>query len=210
MRYTSTSQNETHRSPLNRADLLQIENNHRQAQYLVPKKLAWKLMRGQAPIVARAPRLLASPFTLFPPRIDWDWPEILARIPIGYGLAVPLSRATATMAISRLTSKRRLKRYEYIVNRSGRGQCIIYHVKVFLGEPFRIRPASRRRRFPSKRWDEILKRVMSGETVTVNAPYMVVYQAIYRRLFATHTPASSITFEKIRENGKERTRLRRK
>jgi hypothetical protein len=210
MRHTSTSQNATHLSPLNRADLLQMENNHRQAQYLDPRKLAWKAMRGQAPIVARGPRLLANPFTLFPPRIDWDWPEILARIPLGYGLAVPLSRGTATMAITRLTKKRILKRYEYIVNRTGRGQCIIYHVKVFLGEPFRIRPASRRRRFPSKRWDEILKRVMSGETVTVNAPYMVAYQAIYRRLFATHTPAGSITFKKIRKNGKERTRLRRK
>jgi hypothetical protein len=51
---------------------------------------------------------------------------------------------------------------------------------------------------------------MSGETVTVNAPYMVAYQAIHRRLFATHTPAGYITFKKIRENGKERIKLRRK
>jgi hypothetical protein len=167
-------------------------------------------MRGQAPIVARGPRLLARPFSRFPPRADWDWPEILARIPLGYGLRVPVSRVAATMAIRRLTKKHILKRYEYIVNRSGRGQCIIYHVKVFLGDPFRIRLAPRRMRFPSKRWDEILKQVMSGETVTVNAPYMVVYQAIYRRLFATHTPASSIAFMKIRKNGKERIRLRRK
>jgi hypothetical protein len=167
-------------------------------------------MRGQAPIVACTPRVLASPFTLFPPRIDWDWPEILARIPLGYGLAVPVSKETATMAITRLTKKRKLRRYEYIVNRSGRGRCIIYHVRVFLGEPFRIRPASRRRRSPSRRWDEILKRVVSGETVTVDAPYMVVYQAIYRRLLATHTPASSIIFKKLRNDGKEQIRLRRK
>jgi hypothetical protein len=167
-------------------------------------------MKGEVPVVIRGPYRLARPFSLFPPRIDRDWPEILSRIPRGHGLKVPVSHGTVAMALTHLTKRGLLKRYEYVVNRTGKGQCIIYHVRLFLGEPFRIQPRSRRKRISSTRWDQILRQVMSGKTVTVDAPYTVVYQAIYRRISATQTPMSSIIFEKISKNGKERMRLRKK
>lgn len=168
------------------------------------------MMRGEGPIVTRKPYRLARPFWSFPPRIDRDWPAILARIPLGYALEVPVSRPTVTAALTRLANKGLVKRYEYIANRTRNGQCIIYRVRVFLGEPFPIQATSRRLRYSSKYWDKVLGEVISGRLVTVDAPYTVVYQAIYRRVRRRKVDPSSIGFEKISKNGKERVRLRSK
>jgi len=165
-------------------------------------------MRGERPIVIRKAYRLARPFWSFPPRIDRDWPAILARIPLGYALEVPVSRGTVTAALTRLANKGMVKRYEYIANRTRNGQCIIYHVRVFLGEPFPIQATSRRFRYSSKYWDKVLGEVMSGRSVTVDAPYTVVYQAIYRRIRPRGRAPSCIRFEKIGKKGKEQVRLR--
>ena len=165
-------------------------------------------MRGEKPVVLREPYRLAKPFKMFPPRIDRDWPTILAKIPFGGGLRVPVSPGTATLALGHLAGRGKIRRHEFVVNRTRAGGCVVYHLQVFLGESFRIEPRPRQPQRPKDYWDKVLRRVMSGKTVTVNAPYMVVYMALYRR---SHTKfARSIRFEKVVKNGKECVVLRRK
>lgn len=145
---------------------------------------------------------------MFPPRAEKDWPAILAEIPLGYGLRVPVSLATATFALWRLSQKGLISRHEYVVNKDGKDECVVYHFQVFLGEPFEFEPISRRQQHSKEYWDRALQKVLSGGTIIVEAPYMVAYQALYRRL--QENIAHRIHIEKVIIDGKERVVLRRK
>jgi len=165
-------------------------------------------VRGEAPVIVRGPYQMKRPYRSFPPRIDRDWLQILFRIPVGWGLRVPLSQNTVTIALGHLTEKGLIQRFEYVTNRTNAGWCNIYHIRP-LGKPFPMKLPSRLQR-SEEYWDRLFRRVRSGETVTVNASYMVVYQAFYRRVLHGSVSPRSIRFEKTQRHGKEVLRLRKR
>lgn len=153
----------------------------------------------------REPYRLPNPFKWFPPRIDRDWLAILGRIPVGWGLEVPVSRGTVTMALGHLAARGRIKRHEYAANSTAAGGCIIYHLQVFTGEPFTIEPRPRPR--STGYWDGVLRKVMSGEAVAVDAPYISIHMALRKRLHGR--VLRTVRCRKEIMEGKERFVLRR-
>jgi len=161
------------------------------------------------------PMVIGRPFRpkSFPHRfrvpVGYDWAKLLSKVPKGWALRVPTSPRTVLRALTKLQKAGLIKQHEYVARRDRKG-CMIFHAEWFAGEPFPLRSPWRRKSITSLRWDSVFRKVESGRTVTVQAKFMAVYNAVHRRVKLGEIAPNSIQYERFVKGGKQYVRLRRK
>ena len=170
------------------------------------------------PFVIGQPFKLDNPYRVFPPHANRDWPQILAAIPTGWALRVPVSCSTVISVLVRLVKRKIVGNYEFAPRPTPHGGCIIYHVDPFRGDLFPITAPIRKtirplrpNRFTGKiQWDAVLKTAASGRPVTVPTTVIAVRQAVHRFVTAGKLQKRSLRYRKIMRDGEEYVRICRR
>jgi hypothetical protein len=168
------------------------------------------LMKGKPIVVGRAYRL-KNPYRVFPLSIRKEWPQVLSRIPVGWGLRVPVPRlAVANYVIPTLVREGIIKKHEFVVRGADQGECIIHHVSWLAGKPFRMkRPSPRSPYLPIGAWEETFERAASGRSVKVQASASAAYVAYNKLVSQDKLPKRSFRFEKVVIGGIEYVKIRK-
>lgn len=168
------------------------------------------LVKGKPIVIGRAYRL-KNPYRVFPLSIRNDWPQVLSRIPVGWGLRVPVPRlALRNHVIPTLVRERIIKQHEFVVRGADQGECIIHHVSWLASKPFRMKsPPPRSPYLPIGAWEETFERAASGRPVNVRASVSAVYVAYHELVTAGKLPKRSFRFEKAVIKGTEYVKIRK-
>jgi hypothetical protein len=168
------------------------------------------LVKGK-PIVVGRTFMLKNPYRVFPLSIRKEWPKVLSKIPVGWGLRVPVPRlAVANYVIPTLVKEGMIKPHEFVVREADQGECIIHHVSWLTGIPFRMKqPSLRFPHLPVGTWEETFERVASGRSANVRASMSAAYVAYHELVRHGKLPKRSFRFEKVVINGTEYVKIRK-
>jgi hypothetical protein len=166
-------------------------------------------VKGKPIVVGRAYRL-KNPYRVFPLSIRREWPQVLARIPGGWGLRVPVRRlAVANYVIPTLVREGMIKKHEFVVRGADERECIVHHVSWLARKPFRMkRPSPRSPYLPIGTWEKTFERVASGRSVNVRASMSAAYVAYHKLVSQGKLPKRSLRFEKVVIKGIEYVKVR--
>jgi len=165
------------------------------------------MTRGTEPIVIGQPFKLEHPLQRFPLHVTNDWPRILAKIPIGSSLQVPVSEGAVRAVLARLTKKGIVKRFEYLARRRSRYECTIHHIDWFVGKPFAMKLPTRQKSSREAYWDSVFEKVLAGKSVKANASKQIAYLIAYQRMKKGKLPKKFTRTLRIIQLGEGTVRL---